>query len=101
MSSESEQDFEEESNASSEQLYCSSSSFNEDDSDVEDGEILGIEPYQFEPEVADDDEPAGSEDADNADLEDRRKQHRMVGKFTSTFSLILTTKVAEKTMKPM
>ena len=58
-SSESEQDFEEESNASSEQLYCSSSSFNEDDSDVEDREILGIEPYQFEPEVADDDEPAG------------------------------------------
>ena len=39
-SSKSEQDFEEESNASSEQLYCSSSSFNEDDSDVEDGEIL-------------------------------------------------------------
>ncbi len=72
-SSESELDFEEVSNASNEQLYCSSSSFNEDDdSDAEHGEIRGIEPYQFEPKVADD-ETAGTEDSDNAeDLEHQR-----------------------------
>ncbi len=56
-SSDSELDFEEVSNANSEQLYCSSSSFDEDDSDLEPDEIRGMEPYQFEPELADD-EPA-------------------------------------------
>ncbi len=43
--------------------------------DAEHGEIRGIEPYQFEPEVADD-EAAGTEDSDNAeDLEQHRRDN--------------------------
>ena len=52
--------------------YCSSSSIDEEDSDLEHNEIQGMEPYQFEPELTND-EPKGPEDVTDAkDLEHRR-----------------------------
>ena len=39
--------------------YCLSSPFDEEDSEVKSEEIRGLEPYQFEPKLADDDESAG------------------------------------------
>ena len=35
-------------------LYCSSSSFEEEGLDLEHNEIQGMEPYQFEPELTND-----------------------------------------------